>query len=52
MYNKNSIFHSDVCGSSPSYKDSNSKTVAETIQSVKVVESGNIIQNLLKYFIL
>lgn len=51
MYNKNSTFHSDVCGSSPSHKDINSKTITETIQGVKVVEGSNIIQNVLKYFI-
>lgn len=40
MYIKNCAFVSDLCGSFPSYEDSNSNPVTETNQGVKVVENG------------
>jgi len=35
-----SIFHSDLCGSFPSYENSNINSVSDTGQAVKVVENG------------
>jgi len=33
-------FHSDLCGSFPSYENSNINVVTDTGQAVKVVENG------------